>query len=33
MHFSLGDCDVSLCGAIEMSDFLELKCIVSLKEE
>ncbi|XP_058765396.1 uncharacterized protein LOC131638865 isoform X1 [Vicia villosa] len=26
MHFSQGDGEVSLCGAIEMSGFLELKC-------
>jgi formamidase len=25
MHFSQGDGEVSLCGAIEMSGFLELK--------
>uniref|UniRef100_A0A1D1XVR9 Putative formamidase C869.04 n=1 Tax=Anthurium amnicola TaxID=1678845 RepID=A0A1D1XVR9_9ARAE len=26
MHFSQGDGEVSFCGAIEMSGFLELKC-------
>ncbi|XP_057960308.1 uncharacterized protein LOC131152439 [Malania oleifera] len=26
MHFSQGDGEISLCGAIEMSGFLELKC-------
>jgi formamidase len=28
MHFSQGDGEVSFCGAIEMSGFLELKCTV-----
>lgn len=28
MHFSQGDGEVSFCGAIEMSGFLELKCSV-----
>lgn len=27
MHFSQGDGEVSFCGAIEMSGFLELKCV------
>lgn len=26
MHFSQGDGEVSFCGAIEMSGFLDLKC-------
>lgn len=29
MHFSQGDGEVSFCGAIEMSGFLELKYILS----
>ena len=28
MHFSQGDGEVSFCGAIEMSGFLDLKCTV-----
>jgi formamidase len=28
MHFSQGDGEVSFCGAIEMSGFLELRCSV-----
>lgn len=28
MHFSQGDGEVSFCGAIEMSGFLELKCTI-----
>ena len=32
MHFSQGDGEVSFCGAIEMSGFLELKC-VQLREQ
>ncbi len=28
MHFSQGDGEVSFCGAIEMSGFLELKCVL-----
>ena len=28
MHFSQGDGEVSFCGAIEMSGFLDLKCSV-----
>ncbi|KAG0575139.1 hypothetical protein KC19_VG321200 [Ceratodon purpureus] len=28
MHFSEGDREVSYCGAIEMSGFLELKCSI-----
>lgn len=28
MHFSQGDGEVSFCGAIEMSGFLELKCSI-----
>ena len=28
MHFSQGDGEVSFCGAIEMSGFLDLKCEV-----
>ena len=30
MHFSQGDGEVSFCGAIEMSGFLELKYTVSI---
>ena len=30
MHFSQGDGEVSFCGAIEMSGFLELKCALCL---
>ena len=30
MHFSQGDGEVSFCGAIEMSGFLELKCALRL---
>ena len=29
MHFSQGDGEVSFCGAIEMSGWLDLKCTVS----
>ncbi len=28
MHLSQGDGEVSFCGAIEMADFLDLKCTV-----
>jgi formamidase len=28
MHFSQGDGEVSFCGAIEMSGFIDLKCSV-----
>ena len=29
MHFSQGDGEVSFCGAIEMSGFIELRCTVT----
>ena len=32
MHFSQGDGEVSFCGAIEMSGFLELKCVQLRKQ-